>query len=87
MYHLLSTLRACGATICSRTDEVKESDIGTGCGLFEIRKIGDEYFTYLIECKDPKACTILLRGASKDILHEVSLPSNYPVFVANFERP
>lgn len=24
-----------------------------------------------MECKDPKACTILLRGASKDILNEV----------------
>ncbi len=29
------------------------------------------YFTFLEECKDPKACTILLRGASKDILNEV----------------
>ena len=29
------------------------------------------YFTFLVECKDPKACTILLRGASKDILNEV----------------
>ena len=29
------------------------------------------YFTFLVECKDPKACTILLRGASKDILSEV----------------
>lgn len=29
------------------------------------------YFTFLTECKEPKACTILLRGASKDILHEV----------------
>lgn len=63
--------RACGATICNRTDELKESDVGNGCGLFEVRKIGDEYFTYLIECKDPKACTIVLRGASKDILKEV----------------
>jgi T-complex protein 1 subunit gamma len=34
--------RACGATIVSRTDEIQESDIGTGAGLFEIRKIGDE---------------------------------------------
>jgi T-complex protein 1 subunit gamma len=25
----------------------------------------------MLECKDPKACTILLRGASKDILNEV----------------
>ena len=29
------------------------------------------YFTFLVECKKPKACTILLRGASKDILFEV----------------
>ena len=60
-----------GATICNRTDELKESDVGTGCGLFEVRKIGDEYFTYLVECRNPKACTIVLRGASKDILKEV----------------
>jgi len=57
--------------ICSRTDELQESDVGTGCGLFEVRKIGDEYFTYLVECSLPKACTIVLRGASKDILNEV----------------
>jgi T-complex protein 1 subunit gamma len=24
-----------------------------------------------VQCKNPKACTILLRGASKDILNEV----------------
>ena len=64
--------RACGATICNRTDELKESDVGTKCGLFEIRKHGDEYFAYLVECREPKACTIVLRGASKDILKEVS---------------
>ncbi|GMH68013.1 hypothetical protein TrVE_jg6046 [Triparma verrucosa] len=63
--------RACGATIVSRTDELQESDIGTGCGLFEVRKIGDEYFTFLEDCQDAKACTILLRGGSKDVLNEV----------------
>lgn len=34
--------RATGATIVTRTDEIQESDIGTGCGLFEVRKFGDE---------------------------------------------
>ncbi|KAJ8273538.1 hypothetical protein GJAV_G00102750 [Gymnothorax javanicus] len=63
--------RACGARIASRTDELKEEDVGTGAGLFEVKKIGDEYFTFITECKDPKACTILLRGASKEILAEV----------------
>merc|ERR1719238_2480956 len=63
--------KACGATIVNRTDEISESDIGTRCGLFKIRKIGDEYFTYLIECEDPKACTVILRGGTKDVLSEV----------------
>merc|ERR550534_989426 len=67
----LRVARACGATIVNRTDEITEDDLGTGAGLFEIRKIGDEYFTFMEKCKDPKACTILLRGASKDILNEV----------------
>ena len=61
-------VRACGARIVSRTDELREEDIGTGAGLFEVKKIGDEYFTFVTKCKDPKACTILLRGASKEIL-------------------
>jgi len=67
----LRVARACGATIAHRTDELQESDIGTGCGLFEVRKIGDEYFCFLEECKAPKACTVLLRGANKDVLNEI----------------
>jgi len=35
--------RATGATIVNDTADLKEEDVGTGCGLFEIRKIGDEY--------------------------------------------
>lgn len=60
-----------GATIVNRPEEIQESDIGTNCGLFEIRKIGDEYFSYFIECKENKACSIILRGASKDVLNEM----------------
>lgn len=63
--------RATGATIVNRPEELKESDVGVDCGLFEVRKIGDEYFTYLVECKNPKACTIVLRGPSKDVLQEI----------------
>lgn len=29
------------------------------------------YFTFLTGCESPKACTILLRGPSKDILNEI----------------
>lgn len=60
--------RACGARIVSRPEELREEDVGTGAGVLEIKKIGDEYFTFITDCKDPKACTILLRGASKEVL-------------------
>lgn len=63
--------RAVGANIVNRPDEIREEDIGKGSGLFEIRKFGDEYFAFIVDCKAPKACTILLRGASKDILAEI----------------
>lgn len=34
--------RVSGATICNRPEELEEKDVGTECGLFEIKKIGDE---------------------------------------------
>jgi T-complex protein 1 subunit gamma len=34
--------RAVGATIVNRVEDLRESDIGTRCGLFNIEKIGDE---------------------------------------------
>lgn len=34
--------RACGATIVNRVDDLRESDVGTECGLFHIDKLGDE---------------------------------------------
>lgn len=63
--------RATGANIVSEAEDLKEEDVGKGCGLYEVKKFGDEYFSFLVECTNPKACTILLRGASKDILNEV----------------
>jgi T-complex protein 1 subunit gamma len=63
--------RCSGATIANRPEELHETDVGTECGLFELRKIGDEFYAYFVECKDPKACTIALRGASKDVLNEI----------------
>lgn len=63
--------RATGATIVNRIEDLKESDIGTKCGEFKVEMIGDEYFTFLTKCENPQACTVMLRGASKDILNEI----------------
>jgi len=39
---------------------------GTASDTHSIR-----YFSFITKCKNPKACTILLRGPSKDILNEI----------------
>lgn len=62
---------ACGAVIVNRPDELQESDVGTGARLFEVKKTGDEFFAYIVDCQDLKACTALLIGASKDLLDQV----------------
>lgn len=37
--------------LCSQHLQVRESDIGTRGGLFEVVKIGDEFFTFIVDCK------------------------------------
>ncbi|EPY20201.1 T-complex protein 1 subunit gamma [Strigomonas culicis] len=62
--------RATGATIASRVEELTEDHVGRA-GLFEIKKLGDEYFTFITGCSAGSACSIVLRGASKDTLNEM----------------
>jgi len=63
--------RCTGAMICNRTEELTESMVGTKCGLFQIKKSGDEYFNFMTQFEDPKGCSVLLRGASRDVLNEM----------------
>lgn len=67
----LRVARVSGAKISSRPEDIQESDIGVKCNLFNIDKIGDEYYTYFINNDQPTACSILLRGGSKDTLNEL----------------
>jgi hypothetical protein len=50
--------RAVGATIVNRVEDIRESDVGVGCGLFHIDKIGDEYI--LLETSDVDILPFLL---------------------------
>lgn len=63
--------RVTGAHVCNRTEELEDKMIGTKCGLFSVKKINDEYFTFLTQCENPTACSIILRGASRDVLNEM----------------
>ncbi|BAM78897.1 chaperonin containing TCP1, subunit 3 [Cyanidioschyzon merolae strain 10D] len=64
-------VRATGARIVSRIEEASQQDIGTGAGLFEVRRLGEEYYSFIEQCTAPGACTVLLRGGSKDTLNEL----------------
>ena len=57
--------KLCQHERASAAAEIRVSDIGTRAGLFEVQKIGDEFFTFVVDCDKPKACSIVLRGASK----------------------
>jgi T-complex protein 1 subunit gamma len=62
--------KATGAQIISRAEDAEASKLGK-CGLFKCSRIGEEFFCSFTECASPKACSILLRGPSKDILNEL----------------
>ncbi|KAH0569688.1 TCP-1 chaperonin subunit gamma [Spironucleus salmonicida] len=62
---------ATGARIVNRLDDIRAGDIGNA-GVYELQKFGDEFFVFVHECDEKcAACTLLLRGASKDALLEV----------------
>lgn len=79
---LIRIARATCATVITRCDLATEKDCGTNCELFEVRKIGDEYYCYFEGCKDAKACTIVLRGGSDDVLREMERNLNDATAVA-----
>ncbi|KAG6370315.1 TCP-1/cpn60 chaperonin family-domain-containing protein [Boletus reticuloceps] len=68
----VSAIRRVRESDNNHVEDLRESDVGTGCRPFHIEKIGGEYFTFLTACTNPKACTILLRGPSKNILNEIN---------------
>ncbi len=61
--------RATGAKILTSLKEISDSDIGKA-GLVEEKKIGDEAMTYVTECHNPKAVSIILRGGTEHVVDE-----------------
>jgi thermosome len=61
--------RATGAKVLTSLKEINESDVGKA-GLVEEKKIGDEAMTYVTECHNPKAVSIILRGGTEHVVDE-----------------
>ncbi|MFH1591811.1 MAG: thermosome subunit alpha [Candidatus Woesearchaeota archaeon] len=62
--------RATGAKIISKISDLSKEDLGEA-GTVEERKVGDEEMTYIIDCPEAKAVTLLIRGGSEHVIDEV----------------
>ena len=62
--------KATGAKIVSNLDDLTPKDLGKA-GLVEERKIGDDRMTFVMNCKNPKAVSILIRGGTEHIVDEL----------------
>jgi len=62
--------KATGARIVSNLDDLGAEDLGYA-RIVEEKKIGGEQMTFVRECKDPKAVTILVRGSTEHVVDEI----------------
>lgn len=52
---------ACGGRALNSIEELKEDDLGWAEDVSE-EVLGDDKYTFVEGCKNPKSCTILLKG-------------------------
>jgi thermosome len=62
--------KATGASIVTDLNDLSAKDLGKA-GIVEEVKVGDEAMTYVMECKNPKAVTLLVRGSTEHVVDEV----------------
>jgi thermosome len=62
--------KATGARVVTNLDDLKKEDLGFA-GLVEEVKIGDEQMTFIRNCKNPKAVSILVRGGTEHVVDEI----------------
>jgi thermosome len=62
--------KATGANIIGNLDSLTIKDLGFA-GLVEEKKIGDDKMTFVTQCKNPKAVSILIRGTTEHVVDEL----------------
>jgi len=62
--------KATGAKIVANLDDLSPSDLGNAGNVKE-KKIGDDKMTFITECKNPKAVSILIRGTTGHVVDEL----------------
>ena len=72
--------KATGGKIISNIDDINSEDLGKA-GIVEERKIGDEKFTFIMECVNPKAVSIFIRGSTEHVIDELERSIHDSLFV------
>ena len=62
--------KATGAKIVANLDGLTSKDIGYA-GNVEEKKIGDDKMTFITDCKNPKAVSIMIRGTTEHVIDEL----------------
>ena len=62
--------KATGAKIVANLDGLTSKDLGNA-GNVEERKIGEDKMTFITECKNPKAVSIMIRGTTEHVVDEL----------------
>jgi len=62
--------KATGGKVVTNLKDLNKSDLGFA-GNVEEKKVGDDHFTYIMDCKNPKAVTVLVRGGTEHVTSEI----------------
>jgi thermosome len=62
--------KATGAKIVTNLDDLGPKDLGKA-GIVEEVRVGDETMTFIRDCPDAKAVTILVRGSTEHVIAEI----------------
>lgn len=62
--------KATGAKIVGNLDDLRGSDLGNA-GIVEERKFGEDKLTFVMDCKNPKAVSIIVRGGTEHVVDEL----------------
>jgi len=62
--------KATGARIVASLDDLSTKDLGYA-GNVEEKKFGDDKMTFVTDCKNPKAVSLLIRGGTEHVIDEL----------------
>jgi len=61
---------ACGGSACNSVDDLKPDDLGRA-GLVYEAVLGENKFTFVEDCNDPRSVTLLIRGPNRHTISQI----------------